>query len=247
LQLQGFGTEKIEDELKIFLPEAKIARMDLDTVRGKNSYAKLISNFEEGEIDILVGTQMVTKGLDFERVGVVGVLSADQLLQFPDFRSAERGFQLMLQVAGRAGRKKRQGKVIIQAFNMAHPVLDEVLSGDYPAFFRREIQERHAFGYPPFTRLIRVTLKHKKPQVLNDAMRLYAHWLKPILGEWMIGPAVPYIGRVRTYYLIDLLFKLEPQPKKLKFAKDEIRKATEKLHTTQGYSGIRVSVDVDPY
>lgn len=247
LQLQGFGTEKIEDELKIFLPDAKIARMDLDTVRGKNAYAKLISNFEEGEIDILVGTQMVTKGLDFERVGVVGVLSADQLLQFPDFRSAERGFQLMLQVAGRAGRKKRQGKVIIQAFNTAHPVLDEVLSGDYPAFFRREIQERHAFGYPPFTRLIRVTLKHKKPQVLNDAMRLYAHWLKPILGEWMIGPAVPYVGRVRTYYLINLLFKLEPNPKKLKFAKDEIRKATERLHATQGYSGIRVSVDVDPY
>ncbi len=247
LALQGFGTEKIEDELKIFLPDARIKRMDLDTVRGKNAHAKIIGEFEEGEIDILVGTQMVTKGLDFERVAIVGVLSADQLLQFPDFRSSERGFQLMQQVAGRAGRKHRQGKVIIQAFNVAHPVIGEVLAGDYAAFFRRELQERREFAYPPFNRLIRVTLKHKKPQVLNDAMRLYAHWLKQTLGEWMIGPAVPYIGRIRGYYLIDVLLKLERDNQKLKFAKDQIRQATTRLHTTEGYSGVRVNVDVDPY
>lgn len=247
LTLKGFGTEKIEDELQIFLPEAKIGRMDLDTVRGKNAHARIINDFEEGKIDILVGTQMVTKGLDFERVGVVGILSADQLMQFPDFRAAERAFQLMLQVAGRAGRKHRQGKVIIQAYNASHSVVQEVVVGDYQAFFRREIQERHDFMYPPFNRLIRITLKHKKPQVVNDAMRLYAHWIKQQLGDSVIGPAVPYVGRVRSYYLLDILIKLDRDAKKIKFAKAQIREAGEKLHTTQGYSNVRVSVDVDPF
>ncbi|MEL7219727.1 MAG: primosomal protein N' [Bacteroidota bacterium] len=247
LTLQGFGTEKIEDELKIFLPDAKIGRMDFDTVKGKNAHARIINDFEEGKIDILVGTQMVTKGLDFERVGVVGILSADQLLQFPDFRAAERGFQLMLQVAGRAGRKHRQGKVVIQAFNTAHPVIDEVLASDYAAFYRREIQERMQFSYPPYLRLIRITLKHKKPQTVNDAMRLYAHWLKQQLGEWVLGPAVPYVGRVRNYYLVDLLIKIERNPQKIAFAKKHIRTATNQIHQTQGYSNVRVSIDVDPY
>jgi len=247
LTLKGFGTEKIEDELQIFLPDAQIGRMDLDTVKGKNAHAKIINDFEEGKIDILVGTQMVTKGLDFERVGIVGVLSADQLMQFPDFRAAERAFQLMLQVAGRAGRKHKQGKVIIQAYDAQHPVIKEVVEGNYSAFFNREILERHAFNYPPFNRLIRITLKHKKPQVVNDAMRLYAHWLKQELGEIVIGPAVPYIGRVRTYYLLDLMIKLERDPRKIKFAKKIIRHATQKLHITQGYSNVRVSVDVDSY
>ncbi len=247
LTMQGFGTEKIEDELKIFLPDAKIGRMDLDTVRGKNAHAKIIGEFEEGKIDILVGTQMVTKGLDFERVGVVGVLSADQLLQFPDLRASERAFQLMLQVAGRAGRKHRQGKVVIQAFNTAHPVIKEVLEGDYAAFYGRELKERHEFAYPPFMRLIRITLKHKKPQVVNDAMKLYAHWLKQQLGEWVLGPAVPHVGRVRNYYLLDVLIKLEMNPQKIKFAKKHIHAATEQIKQTQGYSNVRVSIDVDPY
>ena len=246
LTLQGFGTEKIEDELKIFLPDAKVGRMDLDTVKGKNAHAKIIGEFEDGNIDILVGTQMVTKGLDFERVGVVGVLSADQLLQFPDFRASERGFQLMMQVAGRAGRKHKQGQVIVQAFNTAHPVIREVSVGDYPAFYRRELKERQDFGYPPFQRLIRITLKHKKPQVVNDAMRLYAHWLKQDLGEWVLGPAVPYVGRVRTYYLLDVLIKLDKDPQKIRFAKRHIRQATERIKQTQGFSNVRVSIDVDP-
>ena len=246
LTLQGFGTEKIEDELKIFLPDAKIGRMDLDTVKGKNAHARIIGEFEDGKIDILVGTQMVTKGLDFERVGVVGVLSADQLLQFPDFRASERGFHLMRQVAGRAGRKHRQGQVVIQAFNTAHPVIKEVIDGNYPAFFHRELTERSQFGYPPFVRLIRITLKHKKPQVVNDAMRLYAHWLKQALGEWVLGPAVPYVGRVRTYYLLDVLIKIGRNPQKIKFAKHHIRQASDKLKQTQGFSNVRISIDVDP-
>ncbi|MCB0638876.1 MAG: primosomal protein N', partial [Lewinella sp.] len=170
-----------------------------------------------------------------------------QLLQFPDFRSAERAFQLMLQVAGRAGRKHRKGKVIIQTFNPSHPVIQEVLSHDFSSFFRRELRERHDFAYPPFSRLIRITLKHKQPQTVNDAMRLYAHWLKGNLPDQVIGPAVPPVGRVRGYYLIDLLVKLPNHPPSLRQAKQFVAQATTDLHATQGYSNVRVSVDVDPY
>jgi primosomal protein N' (replication factor Y) (superfamily II helicase) len=247
LSLKGFGTEKIEDELKIYLPHARIGRMDFDTVRGKDAHAKIINDFEEGRLDILVGTQMVTKGLDFERVGVVGVLSADQLLQFPDFRAGERAFQLMMQVSGRAGRKHRQGKVIIQAFNTAHPVLSEVLDNDYARFYAREMLERKQFKYPPYYRLIRLSLKHKTPRVVNDAGRIFEKALKGKLGEWVMGPAVPYVSRVRGFYLLDFMVKTEPDTKKLRYAKESIQAAIDALQQTQGFSGVRVSVDVDPY
>jgi primosomal protein N' (replication factor Y) len=246
LTIKGFGTEKIEDELKIYLPDAKISRMDLDTVRSKNALVKLINDFEEKRIDILVGTQMVTKGFDFDNVGLVGVLSADQLLQFPDFRSAERAFQVMVQVSGRAGRKNKQGKVILQAYNIAHPVLKEVIENDFDSFFTREIQERQAFKYPPFYKLIKITLRHKRPQVVNDGMRVYASFLKKKLGEWVIGPAVPYVSRVRGYYILDLMVKMEPHAPKMKFAKNAIAEAAIYLSQTKGYSTIRVNVDVDP-
>lgn len=247
LTLKGFGTEKVEDELKIYLPQARIGRMDLDTVRGKNAHARLLNDFEEGRLDILVGTQMVTKGLDFERVGVVGVLSADQLLQFPDFRAGERAFQLMMQVSGRAGRKHRQGKVVIQAFNTAHPVIGEVVAHDFPRFFTREMMERRQFNYPPYFRIIRITLRHKTPRVLNDAGLLFEKALKSKLGEWAMGPAVPYISRVRSFYLLDFLIKTERDAKKIRFAKETIQAATDALLSSPGFSGVRVGVDVDPY
>lgn len=247
LVLKGFGTEKIEDELKIYLPDAKIGRMDLETVRGKNAHARLINDFEEGRLDILVGTQMVTKGLDFERVGVVGVLSADQLLQFPDFRAGERAFQLMLQVSGRAGRKHKQGKVIIQAFNTTSPVLREVLDNDYGAFFTREMTERQQFHYPPYYRLIRITLRHKKPKTLNEGARIFEQVLKSKLGEWAIGPAEPYVNRIRGYYLLDFLIKMPKDAKKIRYAKETIQEAIDAMQQTSGCSGVRVSVDVDPY
>ena len=246
LTLMGFGTEKIEDELKIYLPEAKIGRMDFDTVRSKNAHARIINDFEEKRIDILVGTQMVTKGLDFENVGIVGVLSADQLLQFPDFRSGERAFQLMVQVSGRAGRKHNRGKVLIQAFNMSSPVLKEVLDNDFQGFYARELQERHAFKYPPFKRLIKISLKHKKPAVLNDGTKLFAHELRKKVGDWMIGPAIPYISRVRGYYILDILIKLDRDAKKIQFAKSSITEATRIMHKAGGFTGIRINIDVDP-
>ncbi|MFT4972237.1 MAG: primosomal protein N' (replication factor Y), partial [Saprospiraceae bacterium] len=245
IKLKGFGTEKIEDELKIYLPEAKVARMDFDTIKTRNAMVKIINDFEERRIDILVGTKMVTKGLDFENVGIVGVLSADQLLHFPNFRASEQGFQLITQVAGRAGRKKKRGKVIVQAFDVLHPVLKEVFDNDYNAFFTREIMERHTFNYPPFSRLIKITLKHKKPATLNDGTKLFAHILKQKMGERVLGPSVPHVGRVRGYYLLDILIKLEKNAKVIKRAKEVIREATRALHKETGFSGVRVIVDVD--
>lgn len=246
LKLHGFGTQKIEDELKIYLPEANIGRMDYDAVRTKDAHARIINDFEEKRLDILVGTQMVTKGLDFENVSVVGVLSADSLLQFPDFRSGERGFQLITQVAGRAGRKHKRGKVIVQAMNTAHPVLREIYDNDYPTFFEREIMERKAFLYPPFSRLIKVTLKHKKPDIVNRGGQAFVKVLHSKLGKRVLGPSVPPVGRVRGYYLLDILIKMEINPKLWKLTKDTIRDATQYMQKEAGFSTVRVNTDVDP-
>lgn len=246
LTIRGFGTEKVEDELQIYLPDAKIARMDYDTVRTKDAHARIINDFEEKRIDILVGTQMVTKGLDFDNVGIVGVLSADQLMSFPDFRSTERGFQLMTQVSGRAGRKKKRGKVIIQAFNVAHPVLGEVIKNDFQRFFEREVEERKLFSYPPFQRLIKITLKHKDPRLLNEGTKIFSKILKDKLGYRMIGPAVPGIPRVRGQFLLEIYLKMEKDNQWLAYAKRLIIEAKHILQKTKGFSGIRVNVDVDP-
>ena len=246
LVLRGFGTEKIEDDLKIYLPKARIGRMDWDTVRKKHAHARILNDFEERRLDILVGTQMVTKGLDFENVGLVGVVSADQLLHFPDFRSIERAFQLMVQVSGRAGRKQKRGKVIIQSFNPTHPVLREVIDNDFLRLYQRELTERQTFHYPPFYRLISITLKHKNPKQVNAGARLFTHLLKEKLGDRVIGPAVPYVGRVRSFYLLDVMIKLEKDISLIRSAKAIIQDATQEMQRKQGLSGVRVNVDVDP-
>lgn len=246
LNIKGLGTEKVEDELKIFLPDADIGRMDTDTVRTKNAHAQIINDFEEKRLDVLVGTQMVTKGLDFDNVGLVGVVNADSLLFFPDFRAGERAFQLLMQVAGRAGRKHKRGRVIIQTSNPKHPVLFEVQNGDYYAFFRREIQERKDFQYPPFFRLIHVTLRHKKPEVVNDAARIYAEMLKKHLGKRVLGPTVPNPGRVRSYFLMDIMVKLERDAGKISFAKDLLMQCIIDMKRHEGLSGVDVLIDVDP-
>lgn len=246
LSMRGFGTEKIEDEIKIFLPDARIARLDLDTARSQNGITQIIQDFEEHRLDILVGTQMISKGLDFDNVSVVGILNADQLLQFPDFRASERGFQLITQVSGRAGRQQKRGKVIVQSYHPNHPVIKEVIDHDFDTFFSREITERKLFACPPFIRLIRITLKHKRPDVLQQATHHFGQQLKQHLGEWVIGPATPYVARVRTYYLLDFWIKLDRQSKKIQFAKEVIKNASEITKSQSGYGSLRINIDVDP-
>ncbi|WP_116126954.1 primosomal protein N' [Lewinella sp. IMCC34183] len=247
LKLSGTGTEKIEDELKIFLPEARVARMDLDTTRGKNALGKLMEQFEAGQLDILVGTQMVTKGLDFAKVGLVGVISADQLLRFPDFRADERAFQLMLQVAGRAGRRDRQGQVIIQAHEETHPVLTDVLAADYDSFIRREANNRQQLHFPPYGKMIRLQLRHTRRNTAEEGAKLMGKWLAHHLGDRLEGPFEPTVARLRTYYLQDMVIRLGNSAAEAKRAKDLIRQATAKLAAKKGLSGVRVVVDVDPY
>lgn len=247
LSIKGFGTEKIEDELQIFFPDARIGRMDWDTVKTKNAHARIIRNFEDKKIDILVGTQMVTKGLDFDNVTLVGVLSADHLLYFPDFRATERAFQLMTQVSGRSGRKKKQGRVIIQAFNTDHPVLEEVLKNDYQGSFQREITERQGFHYPPFYRLISVTLKHKKREKLDEGAKLFSRIIKGRLKSRVLGPTVPNVSRIRTYYIMNILIKLELSHTLIKSTKDLLMDTAVAVKREKGLSSLKINIDVDPY
>lgn len=244
--LQGFGTEKIEAELQVILPEATIARMDMDTVKSKFAHNRLIQSFEEGEIDILIGTQMVTKGLDFANVGMVGILSADQLMQYPDFRAGERAFQLMTQVSGRAGRRARQGQVFIQSMNISSPVLIDILENETERYYERELSEREQFKYPPFKRLIRISLKHVDADTVNQAANSLKEYLFPIFGDRLKGPAVPYIGRVRNNYLIDFLLKLDNGNSKLQEAKAVLLGAQHLLRNNKLFSSVRFIIDVDP-
>lgn len=209
LTLKGFGTEMIEDEVKIMLPDLKTARLDLDTARGKKKLEKIIYQFESGELDILIGTQMISKGLDFDRVGLVGVVSADHLLHFPDFRAAERAFQLMTQVAGRSGRRHRRGKVLIQAYHISHPVIHDVIAGNYDQFFKREIQERKQFGFPPFSRMIVLTARHVDANKAMLAAQTISQYLKQRLGDRVSDAITPSIARIRNRYLGLIVIKLE--------------------------------------
>lgn len=246
ITFKGFGTEKIEDELKIFLPNARIGRMDLDTAGTKSNLTALLNDFEERRLDILVGTQMVTKGLDFDNVALVGVLGADALTKFPDFRSGERAFQLLTQVAGRAGRKKKQGRVLIQAFDPRHPVVQEVLNGDFLGFVDRELKERLEFKYPPFHRLINLELRHKEPKVVNEAAAFYAKALRAKLGDRVLGPVIPNIARIRNYFGQNIMLKLEKSAPLLAGTKALIRHTTEIMLGRPGLSQVQVAVDVDP-
>ena len=207
--MKGFGTEKIEEELAIFFPNTVIARMDTDSTRSKHAYQTIIHDFEEQRINILVGTQMVTKGLDFDHVSLVGILNADQMLNFPDFRAHERSFQLMSQVSGRAGRKEKPGKVIIQTHQPTHWVIEQVLKNDFKEMFRLEMIERKKFFYPPYYRLIEVTLRHKKEDFLNEAMQQFSKSLRAHLGTRVIGPQPPLISRIRNLYLQTVMIKIE--------------------------------------
>ncbi len=242
---KNFGTEKIEEELQNDFPTYRIARMDIDSVRGKMAHDNLIQLFEQHRLDILTGTQMVVKGLDFEKVNLVGVLDADGLLSFADFRVNERGFQLMEQVSGRSGRKHEQGKVIIQAAKINHPVLLFVQQHDYKAFYTYEIENRKHFFYPPFSRVIKIILKHKLKDVVTDAANVLGNALKKDLDRFVVGPAAPVVNRVRSLYLMEILLKLPKDAKMLQRYKQVVANHFNLLHAEKRFRSVTLIADVD--
>lgn len=242
---RNFGTERIEEYLEEVFPKAKVARMDIDSVRGKTAHDTLIQQFEQGRVDILVGTQMVVKGLDFENVNIVGILDADSLLHFADFRVNERAFQLMEQVSGRAGRKDADGLVLIQVADTANPVLGYVQAHDYGLFYRHEIAARQQFGYPPFTRVIRMTFRHRDKEVVQSAAQFFANNLKKDFGPWLVGPAEPVVGRIRNQYLMELLLKLPKDGHTIAFAKQVIQQQTAMVQNARHWRSVVIIPDVD--
>ncbi len=242
---RNFGTEKIEEQLEEVFPSARIARMDIDSVRGKKAHDSLIQLFEQNRVDILVGTQMVVKGLDFEHVNLVGILDADSLLSFADFRVNERAFQLMEQVSGRAGRKDVQGRVMVQVANTRHPVLQFVQQHDYKLFFENEVNERQRFFYPPFSRLIMITFKHKIKEVVTRASEKFAGNMNYHFGKYMIGPAEPIVNRIRNQYLMELLFKLPKDVNIIQQVKQAIFYQIAMLHNEKAFRSVVVIPDVD--
>src|ERR1700744_2694194 len=196
LEYKGFGTEKIEDDLSLILPEARITRMDLDTTRSRNSLQNILNDLEEKKIDVLVGTQMVAKGLDFAEVTVIGIINADSLLKFPDYRANERSFQMLAQVSGRAGRRGKQGKVVIQTYDPAHRVIAQVIRNDYKDLYLTEMEERRSFKYPPFYRIINLDIKHKDPDIVNNQAIYLANELRKQFDDRVIGPESPLVSRI---------------------------------------------------
>ena len=246
LATRGFGTEKIEDEIKIVFPDARIARMDQDSTRNRNAFNRLIRDFEDHRIDILIGTQMISKGLDFENLTVVGILNADNMLNFPDFRAHERSFQMMEQVSGRAGRRQKQGRVVIQTNDPANTIIRMVLRHDYPALFNSQLEERKNFNYPPFCRLIRISLRHKDRAQLNAFSDILGNSLKLLFGKRVLGPEFPVISQIQKWYIKNILIKIEREKPQGR-ARDMIRQAINEVEKEKGASGLRVVIDVDPY
>jgi primosomal protein N' (replication factor Y) len=245
LENRGFGTERIEDDVKALFPEARVARMDLDTTRSRTAYERIISDFQNGDTDILIGTQMVSKGLDFERVSVVGILNADTLLNYPDFRSYERAFQLMAQVAGRAGRKHKQGLVILQTRSPQLPVVQQVVTNDYEQLYLDQIAERQLFRYPPFFRLIYVYLKHRKEEVLDQAADLMAAQLRHGLGDRVLGPDKPPVARVSALFIKKMVVKVELQASLAK-VRDYLHAVQQSILQDERFRSLTVYYDVDP-
>lgn len=243
----GQGTERIEQDLKDKFPDSNIKRMDADTAKTKKSLDSIIYDFSVGKIDILVGTQMVTKGFDFDHLGLVGIINADSLTRFPDFRAGERAFQMMTQVAGRAGRRGEQGQVIIQAFTPSHPTIKETIQYDFNHFYQREMIERKQFHFPPFFRMINVELKHSDPEKLKHAATFFAEQLKKRLHHRIQGPIIPSIARIKNKYIQFINIKMETDPKVINFTKKLIIHTRGEMQNIHGIKGVRVNIDVDPY
>ncbi len=246
LDSKGFGTEQVEQEAKLLFPDHTVGRMDLDTTRGKYGYEKIITALEQGEIDILVGTQMLTKGLDFRNVKLVGIMNADNMLNFPDFRAHERSYQLMAQVSGRAGRTEERGKVLIQTYNPYHKILQQVSTNSYFEMFEEQLSERHAFKYPPVFRMIKITLKHKDYQKVDVGADWYARSLRTVFNQHVLGPEFPPVARIRNQYLKHILVKI-PQKQSLGRTKEAIMKINTSFLSVKDFRPIRVILNVDNY
>ena len=242
---KGFGTEKVEEDLSLLFPEAKIERIDLDTTRSKKGFEKIIAGFDNGSVDILIGTQMITKGLDFKNVSVVGILNADNLLNQPDFRAYERSYQLMAQVSGRAGRKFKQGTVIIQTGEPAHPIIQNVINNDFEAMYRGQIAERKQFKYPPFYRLIGITLKHRDKADLDRISDVLATELRIRFGRRVLGPEYPVINRIKALYIKQLWLKIERETSVVN-AKRQMQEILDDVKSRAGNKTVMIAVDVDP-
>jgi primosomal protein N' (replication factor Y) len=226
-------------------PDAKIGRLDLDTTRSKNAYQDILQRFDRREFDILIGTQMVTKGLDFDNVSLVGILDADMLLRYPDFRAFERSFQLMTQVAGRAGRKSKRGKVIIQTGDPDNWIIQQVIRNDYDTMYKQEIIERRNFHYPPFFKLITIKLKHKSEMQLEGSAAELGMTLKNVFGDRILGPEYPLIKRIQNYYIKVITVKVERDASQKK-VKNRISEIIDNYYASPSNKSVKISIDVDP-
>lgn len=242
---RGFGTEKIEDTVRQLFPEARVARMDLDTTRSRSAYEQILGSFQAGQTDILIGTQMVTKGLDFERVRVVGILNADAMLSVPDFRSYERSFQMMAQVAGRAGRRNKRGLVILQTKSPDSEVISQVVHHDYLSHYLQQMEERRLFQYPPFCRLIYVYLKHRKEDVVKDLAQQMSLRLRQVFGSRILGPDVPPVGRVQLLYIRKIVVKIELSASLVK-VREQLRAVQQAMMVHEEFRSAQIYFDVDP-
>lgn len=245
LVTRGFGTEKLEEEVAILFPAYRSGRMDFDTTRTRRKYERIIRDFEGGQTRILIGTQIVTKGLDFDNVGLVGVLHADNLLNFPDFRAFERSYQLIAQVAGRAGRKDGQGKVVIQTTNPMHPVIRHIHDGDYHSMYMSQMEDRQAFHYPPYARLVKINLRHERREVVDRASNELAEKLRRVMNVPVMGPQSPIVGKVQRMQLMNILIKL-PRTIRMGYHKKLIKREIEIIRTHREYHKLFVIPDVDP-
>ena len=245
LRGRGFGTEKIEDQIMELFPEAKVARMDLDTTRTKNAYARIIEDFAYGKTNVLIGTQMITKGLDFDRVQLVGILDADSMLNYPDFRAYEHSYMMLQQVSGRAGRKGKQGLVILQTKSADLPVIEQVAANDSKTFYEDLDEERRLFNYPPYTRLIYVYLKHQHDNMVESAALMLGSILRGWFGERILGPDKPAVARVKSMCIRKIMIKLENGIDQKK-VREYLRMAQKQILQDKQYAALQIFYDVDP-
>ena len=247
IESKGFGTERVEEELELLVPQARIGRLDLDSTKGKYGFDKIITSFDEHEFDILIGTQMVAKGLDFGRVSLIGIINADAMINFPDFRAYERAFSLFSQVAGRAGRRENEGKVIVQTYTPNHRVIEQVIQHDYDGMFLTEAKERKNYQYPPFFRLIKIDVRHTDMQQAHDAAVRLGGLLRVHLGGRVLGPEPPLISRVRNHFIQTITLKIERNNVSIVKVKELVQQAILQFEIDKANKGVRLSIDVDPY